>query len=155
MRLLPLVAIAAFALASAQHVNFKRMSSTGTAAGVKADTGYAAPVIGYIWRKYRTRLINAARGYDGFRLARNAGERKLAQHVGLCLFAALWYIHIYPTVDAIGGWEFGKRTGRRFSKKSFYGCVLPVLMELALIIDEIKYEDRLHPRSHGSGSRLL
>ena len=53
---------ALLAIGNAQHVNFRRMSSTGTAAGVKADTGYAAPVIGYLWRKYRTQLINRVRG---------------------------------------------------------------------------------------------
>ena len=86
------------------------------------------------------------------RLRRAAGEKALAEHVGLCLFAAFWYMHIYPTVDAISGWEFGKRaTGRRFSKTKFYACVLPVIMELAQIIDEIDYEDRLHPANHGTG----
>ena len=84
-----------------------------------------------VWRKYRTQLINRVRGYEGFRIVGNAGEKALAEHVGLCLFAAFWYMHIYPTVDAISGWEFGKRTGRRFSKTKFYACVLPVIMELA------------------------
>ena len=40
----------------------------------------------------------------------NEGDDALAEYVGLCLYAALWYIHIYPTVAAIGGWEFGWRT---------------------------------------------
>ena len=59
MGLLVLLA-ALLAICNAQHVNFRRMSSTGTDAGVKADTvGYATPVIvGYLWRKYRTQLIN-------------------------------------------------------------------------------------------------
>ena len=143
MRLLLVLLAALLAIGNAQHVNFRRMSSTGTDAGVKADTGYATPVIGYLWRKYRTQLINRVRGYEGFRIVGNAGEKALAEHVGLCLFAAFWYMHIYPTVDAISGWEFGKRTGRRFSKTKFYACVLPVIMELAQIIDEIDYEDRL------------
>ena len=148
----PAAALAALlAIGNAQHVNFRRMSSTGTDAGVKADTGYATPVIGYLWRKYRTQLINRVRGYEGFRIVGNAGEKALAEHVGLCLFAAFWYMHIYPTVDAISGWEFGKRTGRRFSKTKFYACVLPVIMELAQIIDEIDYADRLHPANHGTG----
>ena len=65
----PLVLLAAL-LASAprsdaQHVNFYRMSSNGCATGVKSDTGYSAPVIKYVWRKYRAQLINAARGYEG------------------------------------------------------------------------------------------
>ena len=38
------------------------MSSNGCATGVKSDTGYSAPVIKYVWRKYRAQLINAARG---------------------------------------------------------------------------------------------
>ena len=76
MRLRLLVLLAALlAIGNAQHVNFRRMSSTGTAAGVKADTGYAAPVIGYLWRKYRTQLINRVRGYEGFRVVGNAGEK--------------------------------------------------------------------------------
>ena len=69
MRLLLVLLAALLAIGNAQHVNFRRMSSTGTDAGVKADTGYAAPVIGYLWRKYRTQLINRVRGYEGFRIA--------------------------------------------------------------------------------------
>ena len=56
MRLLLVLLAALLAIGNAQHVNFRRMSSTGTDAGVKADTGYEAPVIGYLWRKYRTQL---------------------------------------------------------------------------------------------------
>ena len=93
------------ALASAQHANFRRMSSKGTAAGVKADTGYTVDLMGYLWRKYRTRLINRVRHYEGFRVVRNKGEQTLAEHVALCMYAAFWYVHIYPTTDAIGGWE--------------------------------------------------
>ena len=122
MRLLLVLFAALLAIGNATHVNFRKMSSTRTANGVKYDTGYDERVLKYIWRKYRTRLINAARGYSGFRTYANAGEAVLAKHVGLCLFAALWYIHIYPTTDAIGGWEFGKRSGRRFSKTKFYAC---------------------------------
>ena len=95
------------------------MSSKGTAAGVKADTGYTVGLMGYLWRKYRTRLINRVRHYEGFRVVRNKGEQTLAEHVALCMYAAFWYVHIYPTTDAIGGWEFGRRTGRRFSKTSY------------------------------------
>ena len=149
MRLL--VAVVVLALASAQHANFRRMSSKGTAAGVKADTGYTVDLMGYLWRKYRTRRINSVRHYEGFRVVSNKGEQTLAEHVALCMYAAFWYMHIYPTTDAIGGWEFGRGTGRRFSKTRFYACVIPVIMELAQIIDEIKYEDRLHPHNHGTG----
>ena len=79
-------------LSTAQHVNFYRMSSNGCATGVKSDTGYSAPVIKYVWRKYRAQLINAARGYEGFRFVVNEGDDALAEYVGLCLYAALWYI---------------------------------------------------------------
>ena len=45
MRLLLVLLAALLAIGNAQHVNFRRMSSTGADAGVKADTGYAAPII--------------------------------------------------------------------------------------------------------------
>ena len=152
MRLLLLAALlVGTPLSTAQHVNFYRMSSNGCATGVKSDTGYSAPVIKYVWRKYRAQLINAARGYEGFRFVVNEGDDALAEYVGLCLYAALWYMHIYPTVAAIGGWEFGRRTKRYFSKSEFYACVMPIIVELALIIDEVDYADRLHPRNHGTG----
>ena len=64
MRLLVLLTARLLAIAplsDAQHVNFYRMSSNGCATGVKTDTGYSAPVIKYVWTKYRARLINAAR----------------------------------------------------------------------------------------------
>ena len=100
MRLLVLLAalLASAPRSDAQHVNFYRMSSNGCATGVKTDTGYSAPVIKYVWRKYRAQLINAARGYEGFRFVVNEGDDALAEYVGLCLYAALWYMHIYPTV---------------------------------------------------------
>ena len=80
MRLLVLLA-ALLAIGNAQHVNFRRMSSTGTGScrGQSGHAGYAAPVIGYLWRKYRTQLINRVRGYEGFRVVGNAGEKALAQ----------------------------------------------------------------------------
>jgi hypothetical protein len=85
-------------LSTAQHVNFYRMSSNGCATGVKSDTGFSVHVIKYVWKKYRTRLISAARTYEGFRVVANEGDKALAEYVGLCLYAALWYMHIYPTV---------------------------------------------------------
>ena len=109
MRLALACAALLLTLSCAQHVSFREMSSNGKATGVKFDTGYEERVLQYIWRTYRTRLVNAVRGYEGFRVVGNGGEQMLAAHVGLCLYAALWYIHIYPTTDAIGGWEFGKR----------------------------------------------
>ena len=124
------------------------MSSTGTDAGVKADTGYATPVIGYLWRKYRTQLINRVRGYEGFRIVGNAGEKALAEHVGLCLFAAFWYMHIYPTVDAISGWEFGKRTGRLAYLG--YGARLPRCTCSCIAVDGRKWR-----ASRGGGSPLV
>ena len=105
MRLLVLLAalLASAPRSDAQHVNFYRMSSNGCATGVKSDTGFSVHVIKYVWKKYRTRLINAARTYEGFRVVANEGDKALAEYVGrLCLYAALWYIHIYPTVRAIG-----------------------------------------------------
>ena len=130
MRLLLLAALlVGTPLSTAQHVNFYRMSSNGCATGVKSDTGFSAHVIKYVWVKYRTRLIDAARTYEGFRVVANEGDKALAEYVGLCLYAALWYIHIYPTVAAIGGWEFGKRTKRYFTKAKFYACVMPIIVE--------------------------
>ena len=103
MRLALACAALLLTLSCAQHVSFREMSSNGKATGVKFDTGYEERVLQYIWRTYRTRLVNAVRGYEGFRVVGNGGEQMLAAHVGLCLYAALWYIHIYPTTDAIGG----------------------------------------------------
>ena len=69
MRLLLLAALlVGTPLSTAQHVNFYRMSSNGCATGVKSDTGFSAHVIKYVWVKYRTRLIDAARTYEGFRV---------------------------------------------------------------------------------------
>ena len=117
--------LASAPLSDAQHVNFYRMSSNGCATGVKSDTGYSAPVIKYVWRKYRAQLINAARGYEGFRFVVNEGDDALAEYVGLCLYAALWYMHIYPTVAAIGGWEFGRRTKRYWHSSARHCAAVP------------------------------
>jgi hypothetical protein len=46
--------------------------------------------------------------------------------VALCFYAALWYIHLFPSVVA-----FGQRNWRHFGrmsvKKNFFGMVVPVL----------------------------
>ena len=69
MRLALACAALLLALSCAQHVSFREMSSNGKATGVKFDTGYEERVLQYIWRTYRTRLVNAVRGYEGFRVA--------------------------------------------------------------------------------------
>ena len=54
MRLLLVLFAALLAIGNATHVNFRKMSSTRTANGVKYDTGYDERVLKYIWRKYVT-----------------------------------------------------------------------------------------------------
>ncbi len=62
MRLLLVLLAALLAIGNAQHVNFRRMSSTGADAGVKADTGYAAPVsISYLWRNQVSHAAHQSR----------------------------------------------------------------------------------------------
>ena len=50
MRLLLVLFAALLAIGNATHVNFRKMSSTRTANGVKYDTGYDERVLKYIWR---------------------------------------------------------------------------------------------------------
>jgi hypothetical protein len=58
-------------------------------------------------------------------------------------------MHIYPTEAAIPGWSFGGVY--RFTKKRFFEEIMPIMLQLSTLIDEIDYADRLHPDNHGTG----
>jgi hypothetical protein len=58
-------------------------------------------------------------------------------------------MHIYPTEAAIPGWSFGGVY--RFTKKRFFEEIMPSMLQLSALIDEIDYADRMHPDNHGTG----
>ena len=102
MRLALACAALLLTLSCAQHVSFREMSSNGKATGVKFDTGYEERVLQYIWRTYRTRLVNAVRGYEGFRVVGNGGEpRRYARYVRYVRYPAGPAIRAIPAIPAI------------------------------------------------------
>ena len=111
---------------AAPHVNFLDFSHTGKPAGVQHATGYPLPVVEYAWRKYGSELIRQVYRYEGFRVAVNSGIRKLADLVAASYYCGLYYIHVYPQVETTKLLSFG-RSRRRFSRKKFYACVMPVI----------------------------
>ena len=145
--LLLLLLLASSAIA---HGNFLDFSSNGRATGVKFDTGYNLNAVQVVWEKYGRRLIHAVELYKGFRVARSQGACALEDEVAAAFYCALWYMHQYPTTDGVRGWLFGK-SKRQYSKKKFYQCAIVVLFKLATMINEVHFDDRLHPDNHGTG----
>jgi len=131
------------------HVCFAEFSSNRCTSGVLSDTGYSDDVVQWTWRKYAPQLIAHATGLDAFQVYVRGGNHALEQRVGLCYYAMLWYMHIYPTEAAIPGWSFGGVY--RFTKKRFFEEIMPIMLQLSTLIDEIDYADRLHRDNHGTG----
>ena len=103
----------------------------------------------HVWGKWHRKIIRLARELAGDALLRRAGEDGLYTLVGTCWYAGLWYIHDYPAdVGSIGGRQFGNC---RFTRTEFYDLIVPVMIAASLVIDEIRWEDRLNVDNHGTG----
>ena len=135
------------------HVCFAEFSSNRCTSGVLSDTGYSDDVVQWTWRKYAPQLIAHATGLDAFQVYVRGGNHALEQRVGLCYYAMLWYMHIYPTEAAIPGWSFGGVY--RFTKKRFFEEIMPIMLQLSTLIDEIDYADRLRATLMAMGRACL
>ena len=128
----------------APHVIWTEFSPNRKASGVRHATGYPIEVLEHAWDKYGSALIRAVYRYPGFEvIARARDRRKLGKFVAEALFNGLYWIHHYPS---IAGAAWPTPVG-----KKFYECVMPVVLNLSQLIDEVHYQDRLHPLNHYGG----
>ena len=133
-----LLLLLAVGTAAAPHVNFLQFSQNGKPSGVRSAIGYPIEVLEFAWRKYGSRLIRAVHRYPGFTVvARSRDRLKLGKRVAESLYNGLYWIHHYPTI-AGAAWP----TKRRYTRKMFYDCVMPVVLHLSQLVDEIHYSDR-------------
>jgi hypothetical protein len=128
----------------ARYIFWRMWASSQTDKGVLKDTGYCYEQLGYIWDKYSPKIVPGLSQVDPF-----CTHPEPEQIIALCLYAALWYIHLYPSTATFGQrhWRFlGK-----ISEKNFSMMVIPVLICFSNEMDEIYYNDRLHHENHGTG----
>lgn len=138
-------------LVNSSPVVWREWGHNGLESGVLHDTGYSHELLAYIWHRKKiqaevARLVLLA-PFDLYKSSPYYyGPETI---VALCFYAALWYIHFYPSAVA-----FGQRDWRHFGRMStnnFYDMVCLVLTTFSTAMDEIHYNDRLHPKNHGSG----
>ena len=145
------LALALTALLPAAAEPWIDYSSNGQATGVLHDTGYRMNVLEAVWTKYRVSLLRRVENYKGFMVAKKQGAYQLEEQVGFAMYVALNYIHQYPTVASYSQFKAFGRSRKSMSKTTFYSQAVTVMVELARLIDEVHYSDRLHPDSHGTG----
>ena len=140
----------ALAVRPVMPVQFRELSGSRVPAGVLAETGYPEPLINYVWTKYGLRaphnLVATLEVQPPYCHYYKVGPANI---IAALLYVGLWYIHTYPSTSAMMQRPF-KYIGR-VSKRKFYEMVVPVLRAFSDAMDEIYYNDRLHPMNHGLG----
>ena len=131
-------------------VEWRSFAGNRRDSGVLAETGYETPLLAYIWHKYGYLqphgLVATLAAQDPFW---KYGKYGVENVIAAMLYAALWYIHVYPSAVSFGQRNF-EFIGR-ISTRKFYEMVVPVLVAFSDAINEINYNDRLHPANHGLG----
>ena len=111
--------------------------------GVLYATGYDCRTLDFIWDKHGTNLVTMLS-----LLQRPVEESAL--HIAAYFFLGLKYIHHYPRWNkSVADILFTSLTGR-ITVQKFYSRIVPTLMSLAELVDEIHWSDRLHPMNHGT-----
>ena len=100
-------------------------SSFATAGSTGADTGFSEHVLLHLWSKYASRL------------PRMRSERKLQRS----FYDAFRFIHLAPRPSHV-------QSTLGFSERHWYRAVEPVLLALALAIDEVHWADRHSACNH-------
>lgn len=109
--------------------------------GVLHATGYESIVLDYAWDKYGSTCIENLPAK-----ARALPRWKIKAY----WFMGLVYIHHYPRWNKFISSILTSRATGPISCHKFYSYVLPILVEFSKVIDEIKWDERLHPMNHGS-----
>ena len=126
--------------------------------GVLHDTGYPYQLLALVWSRPGVRnevqLMKLISPFVEYEHVVVGGAEMV---VALSFYAALWYMHMYPSAVAFGQrvWQgFG-----RLHKDHFYDMVCEVIVRFATLIrtnrwSEIDYNWRFHPLNHGVVSLL-
>ena len=124
-------------------VHWTSFVDNGKEMGVLLATGYDSHVLDFAWDKYGDALIHSL----------SLLQRAVAdspEFIAAYFFLGLKYIHHYPRWNkSIPDVLLTKLTGR-ITVQKFYSKVVPTLMCLSRLVDEISWSDRLHPMNHGS-----
>jgi hypothetical protein len=112
--------------------------------GVLYATGYPCEVLDYTWHKYGDKLRLA--------LKTLAEPLEFSEELTAAyMFTGLMYIHHYPRWNENYAAILVTDLTGPIGKKMFYKVVVPVICELAKLVDEVHWGDRLDPINHGTG----
>ena len=106
--------------------------------GVIYATGYSSEVLDYMWAKYSSALNDKLRSISGF-IGVPHQLRKAYW------FLALVYIHHYPRWNRFISTVLHTPITGSISCQKFYSRIVPILCSFSQVVDEIQWEDRLHP----------
>lgn len=116
---------------------FLQYASRPTVAQVVAETGFDPDVLEYLWHKYQSSLPNRIRSKH---------YRKMY------FYMAFRYIHMYPTWDqapvVLWSSESMHRSGAGITKDTLRKHVLTYIAVLAVVVDEVHWDDRLSQYNH-------
>ena len=132
--------------ASSAPVTWRDLAGSRSDRGVLKETGYPAPLFDLVWHRYGGPIVAKLSTQAPFPMYTNIG---IPQTVAILLYVAVWYIHLHPVMSAIGQRDFPGFG--RVTEDKFYNMVFPVLYDFSMALDEIHYNDRLHPSNHGTG----
>ena len=108
----------------------------GSDAAVKDKTGQEARVLKYMWRKYAPHL-------DEFRPKGGRDKTK-------CYFYLIYvFIHLHPTARNVRNTLYTPQTGF-ISVSTWRRKLKPMLAKLASVVDEMRWENRLHRDNHSA-----
>ena len=116
---------------------FCKYAATEDPAGVKAETGFSADTLWFLWDRY----------------SRFLPQRQRDQEMRLVYFYFVFkYLHMYPTWQqaptVLWTVELVRQKGKGISANTLYEQVLHYLAVLAVNIDEVHWDDRLNKYNH-------
>ena len=132
-----------FASRAPKYYLFRDLVASRTDNGVIYATGYSSEVLDYMWAKYSSALNDKLRSISGF-IGVPHQLRKAYW------FLALVYIHHYPRWNRFISTVLHTPITGSISCQKFYSRIVPILCSFSQVVDEIQWEDRLHPLNHGS-----
>lgn len=104
---------------------------------VKAETGFSPDTLDVLWDKYEEHLPKRRRDQNARRMY---------------FYFVFRYLHFYPTWEQAATvlWtpDLVAQKGCGISARTLHNNVLTYLAALALVIDEVRWEDRLDPYNH-------
>ena len=125
---------------SYDNVPFRDMTGSdghlGSDAAVKDKTGQEVRVLDYMWRRYSQHL-------DEFHPKQGRDKTK-------CYFMLIFVmVHLHPTTRNVRNTLYTPQTGF-ISVSTWRRKLKPMLAKLASVVDEMRWENRLHRDNHSA-----